>query len=818
MKARFLGATATLALAFGATPSHGQILASAGGQEAIPSNGTASAASEAPVSAGTEDATASDGLAEIVVTAQHRSENLQRAAVAVAAISADDLVRANVTQPAQLTTLVPALQIAPTGGTSLFYLRGVGTIAVNAYSDPAIAFNYDGVYIARPSSTSGFFYDLERVEVLKGPQGTLYGRNATGGAINVLPAKPKIGETTGSFTAAYGNYDAVNLQASANLGISDSAALRIAGTYNKHDGYLSDGTSDENGGGARAQLLVEPASDLTIRLTGDYFRTGGVGGGATLVATVNPFTKAVTPSPFGNNVGLYDPQVQSIYPQQYSFQAGRTLLPLAPYAKQHSNFWGVSAEVDWRTDLGTLTFIPAYRDTDYHSLTGLTSFASDFNEHSRQTSIELRLASPDTGPLRYLLGGYYFNERTSFRDSFMQQTFANFQNGELGTRSFAAFGRLTWAITDTLRLSGGLRYTHDRKTVDGVSQSLIAVCIAASCPNGALLPYGQSAADVISQLGLFGPFPSPNPAFGSVYASPAFPGNIVGSNVTALIAEQSNSKVTYRAGIEWDAGPHSLLYATYETGYRGGGFSFANDVTRQQYRPETIEAYTVGSKNRFFDNRLQLNLEAFYWKYKDQQVAHLGVDSLGNAAFFTENVGNSRNYGAEVEAQFLVSPNTLLKANVQYLNAKYTSFVYRTPSPPPTRCATSGPVAGAYSIDCSGLQALRSPKWTMVFGAEQTIAIGGDHKIVLQGNARYQSSSYVGFELLDIERQRAFWSGDATATFSPTDGSYSVSGFVTNIGNQRPYADIQFNGSAGMFAASRQAPRTYGLRLSVQFR
>ncbi|WCT79224.1 TonB-dependent receptor [Novosphingobium humi] len=786
------------------------------GQTGTPTAGQQAADPAAPQS-NSADATQT-GLADIVVTAQRRSENLQKVAVAVSVVSADALTRNNVTQSAQLTTLVPALQVANSGTTNVFYLRGVGTFAVNAFSDPAIAFNYDGVYISRPSAATGVFYDLERVEVLKGPQGTLYGRNATGGAINVLPAKPVIGENFGQFSAVLGNYNAATLQGGANLSLGETAALRVAGTYTKHEGYQSDGTGDEDGKGARAQLLWKPSSDLTIRVGGDYYHAGGASSGSTLVGTINPFTKAISPSPYGRDVGLYDSRVSQILSGQYNFQVGRTMTGLSPYAFNDSTFWGVNADISYITPIGTFTLVPAHRDIDFNARNNITTFSSEFHERTRQNSVELRLASPDTNKLRYLVGGYYFHEETEVADSFSQQNLSNFLTGDLTTRSVAAFGRLTYAITDRLRLSGGIRYTNDRKTISGGSQLAVDVCTAPACPNGLLLPYATSLSDLVNRAGLVGPFPSPVPSFQSVYISPTSPTNIVGTSQAPLVAVQSGSKVTYRANVEYDVGARSLLYASFETGYRGGGFSFAVDPTRQQYRPETIQAWTVGSKNRFLDNRLQLNIEAFYWRYKDQQIAHLGVDSSGSQAFFTENIGTSRNFGAEVETQFLIFPHTTLSGDIQYLDAKYTSFVYKSPSPPPTRCGVSAPATagGAYSIDCSGLQALRSPKWTLNLGIQHVIPLG-QFKIVAEGSARYQTSSYVGFELLDIERQAAYWTGQASLTFASENDKFALSAFVNNIGNQRPLGDVVYNSALNAFGGAPGAPRLYGVRFQVKY-
>jgi iron complex outermembrane recepter protein len=178
----------------------------------------------APAGAAAEE---QGGLQDIIVTAQRREENLQRAAIAVSAVTGDMLAAAGVTRPTELTSLIPSLQVAPAAGPyNLFYLRGVGNFQGNALSESAISFNVDGVYIGRPSGTTGFFYDLERLEVVKGPQGTLYGRNATGGAINVITRKPDLNAFGANASIEYGNYDALRIDGAVNVPLGTTAAIR----------------------------------------------------------------------------------------------------------------------------------------------------------------------------------------------------------------------------------------------------------------------------------------------------------------------------------------------------------------------------------------------------------------------------------------------------------------------------------------------------------------------------------------------------------------------------------------------------------------
>ena len=314
-------------------------------------------------------ATEAPGLADIVVTAQRRVESSQRAGIAIDVVGGAEVLSQGVTQPSDLNRIVPSLEVQDAGGANkTFFLRGVGNFTVNGYSDPAIAVNYDGVYLGRPTSTSGLFYDLERLEVLKGPQGTLYGRNATAGAINILPAKPKLGDVSGFLDASYGNYNAVNVQGALNLPIGSIAAVRLSGNVVSRDGYLSDGTSDEKTQAARAQLLVEPSADLTLRLAADWSHSGGKGIGSSYdgAYALNFATGRYNfvPSGLDASVGLFDPKAQAYRQSLFLGVSGRTADPLANNVYLNNDFYGVNGELTWNTGAGTLTVIPAWRKAD----------------------------------------------------------------------------------------------------------------------------------------------------------------------------------------------------------------------------------------------------------------------------------------------------------------------------------------------------------------------------------------------------------------------------------------------------------------------
>jgi len=759
-------------------------------------------------------AAAGTGLNEIIVTAQRRSENLQRAAVPVDVVSADGLIKNGVVGPDSLGTLVPALSATPAGGGRVnFFLRGVGNFTANASFDSSIAFNYDSVYVGRPGSTGGLFYDLERVEVLKGPQGTLYGRNATGGAINVIPAHPKLGETSGYVTGSYGNYNAYSAEAAINVPLGANAALRVSGNLIKHDGYLSDGTSDDDTKAVRAQVLVKPTSDLTIRLSADYANVRGAGAGTSYVNTYryNAATGqyAVTPSGLGPAIGIYDPAAQAFRDTLHAGPAGRNVENIAPYPYVDNEFYGANAEITLTTGAGTLTVIPAWRVGQENNISDTFAFTAKVVQHDQQFSTEARFAGNRIGIFDYTLGAMFYNEQNKGHYAIGQQALANFQDIDQNLTSLAIFARATAHLTDALRIVGGARHTHDHKTFDGDADGYTIVCVAPACPTVPLFPQ----VDYPGQLGV------PQPAPGGV-APLIGTGAIVARAPAEVVNQGFNAgRVTYRGAVEYDVAPHSLAYASVETGFRSGGLQPVSGY--EVYKPEYITAYTIGSKNRFFDNKLQLNIEGFLWKYRDQQLASITVDSSGRQGFFVKNIGRTTNYGAEVEARFLATPLTVLNAQGQYLHTKYDSFQYTVPTgtaPPYTTCASTIDAANpaARDVDCSGKPAYNAPVWTLNMGIDQTIPLG-DFKAVASVDTQYRTGRWVGFEFAQGEYVGPTWQTNAQLSFGPTTGRWSIAGYIRNIENNRFAVNANTFAIGSAVVATTNPPRTYGVRGSVKF-
>lgn len=801
------------------------------------------------------EAASSGGLNTIIVTAQRRAESLQDAAIAINAASGEDLVQSGVSDATQLNSVAPALYVTSGGGANVgYFIRGVGNFANNGYTSPAVAFNLDGVYIGRPSSTVASFLDVNRVEVLKGPQGTLYGRNATGGAINVIPNAPQLGAFEGMIGAQYGNYDAWELTGVINAPLGDMVAMRLSGTVNEHDGYFSDGTGSAKDVALRGQVYAELSDAVNVRLSGDYSTQKGTGPGLNVegVYTFVPpfFGGSALPVPNW----LYIPAPESVSepftglfaPQSLGFiEAAATAAPLfSPltgyaYPRRDDEYWGVNAELN--ADLGgvDLVVIPAYRRSELDNQFNGPPFKAAINsDTAEQYSLEARL-SGDIGQVEWLLGGYWFDETVKGVNSFNQFSTTTFNSFDSHTESLAIFGRATFHVTDDLRLVGGLRYTDESRDIVAQADSLAAICLTElpsglpSCPDLPTVPVGLTLADSLAQYdpSLF-PAGSPldAPAPYGVFPFGPFgmmgPSALIAITPTNIDRKAGDKEVTWRAAVEYDATPDNLLYASFETGFRAGGFNIT--FGQEEYEPEFIDAWTLGSKNSFFDNRLQLNLEAFYWKYSGQQLAALGLDDNGNNAFYTRNVGKSSVKGVEVDFQWLATDTTLIRGGAQYLDAKYDSFVYNqidlsdeTDPPnfltPITGCAYTqvfDPVR-SFDIDCSGKPALYAPKWSLNLGIEQRIELA-PVDITLSLDGRYRSNRVIGFNYLPTGNSGDDFKMDASILFEPTDLPLTVLLFARNLTDEAVRSTYQI-GAGNVAASAYEAPRTYGVRVGYEF-
>ncbi|MBB6250126.1 TonB-dependent receptor [Nitrospirillum iridis] len=720
-------------------------------------------------------------LDEIVITAERREQSLQTAPVAVSALGGATLKEAGVADVSDLTRSVPSVVIAPAaGGVPQVYVRGVGTFASNAYAEQSVAVNLDGIYISRPAGANGFFYDLQRVEVLKGPQGTLYGRNASGGALNVLPETPKLGEQSATATLDIGNYDLRKGDAAVNVPLGDKAALRASGMVIDRKGYLTDGYNDDQGQAGRLQLLLEPTEDWRVRLSGDYYHRGGKGSGQVqypYVDTDNPW------------IGPSDARAVAAY--YAGLPAASAHSPLIQNAKKDGfiddQFWGTHAEISHDFSFATLTIIPAYREVKEDYLSYIPS-AFRVNSESQQRSVEARLASRDSGPLTWLAGAYYFSEDVDAKQDYNHWVQETVMNSKLTDETVAAFGQLTYALTDALRLTAGGRVTHEEKSQDS--------------------------------------------QFGTATFSPTKPA------LSSRADDRIWNAATWKVGVDYDLAPQSLLYANVGTGFKAGGFYASAGA--DTFNPEHLTAYSLGLKNRFWDNRVQLNLEAFDYEYRDQQISYLaptltGVSSFPYApSFVTQNVGRSRIRGFEIEGRWKATSSDLLTATVQYTDTRYTSFTYNYFSnfgaPPSVGCpytnasgtASPTPVAPSaiYSVNCSGKPATNAPRWTANIGYEHEFAFADGSGLTAAADVYLSASYYTAYDYLAEQVQGGYHMTNLRLTYNAANDRWSVTGYVNNVENQAvvntSYQPNQAFGN-GLNFANIRPPRTYGVRATVRY-
>lgn len=728
-------------------------------QAAATNDQTAPPATPTPAPAASND----KGIGDIVVTAQRFSQSVQKSSLTIQVVDTKQLDRTGVTAVADLAKLSTGVDIAIGGSSAQIYVRGVGDRSFNPLANPGVAFNVDGVYVGRPDGLGGNFYDINRVEILKGPQGTLYGRNANGGSINVITNEPKLGQLGGDFNVEVGNYSLIHVTGAINIPVGDTAALRAAYNVVNRDGYLSDGSGDDVQKSARLRFKWVPSSDVTLLLNGDYSHLSG-----------DPSGYVYLPSRPGANPweGTADPR--SIAYRNSMPPLGPLLDPSVPKTLQDTTLWNLSAQLDWKLPFATLTVLPAYRNADIYTAS-YPGFLYQQPNKVEQKSLEVRLGN--TSPaLTWVVGGYVFRETGmgSIRvteSSIVQDSQFNYVPK---TTSLAGFGQATLKLFEGFRLIAGGRYTYEHRELDGEYLDMRPV------------PFGPGPGTVLER----------------------FPGT------------KNFDGFTYKAGFEYDVAPANMIYFTSSSGFKAGGLN-ETVAPANIYQPEKLQSLEFGSRNRFFDNRLQLNFSLYRWKYKGLQDQRVTFDPLGliNLIFF--NVGDATIKGATADVVVKPTRADTLSASVEYADSHYDSFLVSLPTPVffpgSIGCPTS--IVGSNTVaNCAGLQVARVPKWNGTVNYNHVFTLGNTSTIDVGGSMKFASSRWLATDFIPAERAPAYAVFDANLTYTTADKRISVTGFVRNIGNKAySTGGIEQPFIPGLFAASVSPPRTYGLRASFKF-
>jgi iron complex outermembrane receptor protein len=741
---------------------------------------------------------------DIVVTATRSETLLSKTPIAMTAIATEELRDSGVTDSARLNDLVPNLRISVNGDAATISIRGVTSTDTTEKGDPSAAFLLDGIYIARPVEVLNSFYDLARVEVLRGPQGTLYGRNTTAGVINVIAARPK-DEFEASVDGVYGSLGRINATGMINVPVGEGLGIRAAVNYDlKDSSIIQSGPVTQSLDNyrdvfsARLSFGGKVGDNFDFVIKGDYTKDKGgiystlplgvffptvISPGATTTQATGPITQVTIQNP-----------VDPVYVKSSS-RAQRTLaLPLVYPDQKNNEFYGITGEFTYDLGPAALTYLGSYRETKRRDVRDLLVFGgvhgtAFINGDFKQTSHELRAAFGKDGPLHGQVGAYYFSEQSGIFASFGQPVAGLFGPAATGfafpqdptkARSIAGFGQLTYDITDDLHVTGGIRYTSDKKSRKG--------------------------ATVVD-------FPSAAVSFCGVARC------VLNEN----IAERSYKKTTWKLGVDYDAPGLGLIYASVSTGYKAGGFNdgcvtgtgIGCGLTEDflYFNPETLTAYEGGIKFKLLDNTLRLNIGAFHYDYKNLQLRQIATIA-GVPQVFVQNAGTAKVDGIEMEAIVTPSDRDTIEFGVNYTDARYDKFA---PSVAVGIIGPAGTSVGTQIItrNFKGLQLDNAPKWTASAGYTHTFPLGNGGNFAASVRTRLSSSYTIqDLAILAQFRQPGFTKTDVSLTYKAPSDRWYIQGFAQNLENSITLAAA---GTGLLAGVAIEEPRTYGIRAGFKF-
>ena len=723
------------------------------------------------------DAAPSPSTGDIIVTANRTESLASKTPMALTAISGEGLREAGVAQPINLSERVPSLAVNRSRGGLNFTIRGVATSDTSEKGDSSTAFLLDGIYIARAPMRDAAFFDVGRVEVLRGPQGTLYGRNTTAGVISVVSNRPTF-DFGATADGMIGNFNSYQASGALNVPINDNIAVRGAVNWERNGSYLDGGPQVERSYRKARQVLAGRLSTLFKWDTGELVIRGDYAdiSGANFYSL--PLSNFYRPATIGQRP-IYTGGGKSAS----ELLALDVLIPFPQFRKNST--WGVSADLTQELGPVTVFYLGSYRamdrDEQFASIlaNGVNASRVQTRDHTAQQSHEVRAALTNGGPLQLQVGAFYFREETDVTQRF-NVTPTTTRDGEAGTtllfdidptiaQSYAFFGQGTYSISDALRVTGGVRYTHDKKTRRGFGNVV--------CTNNFFncnVPAGASQTDR---------------------------------------SDYAGSKVTWKLGADYDLAPGTMVYATVATGYKAGGFNNGCvpgtgpgcnvPADTLYFEPETLTSYEGGIKARLAGNAVQLNLSAFHYDYQALQLTQAitpcpttpGIPT--STCTFTKNAAKAKIDGVEIEATLVPSSLDRVDFSITYLNARYASF---EPRP---------------GFDLKGEPLNRAPKWAASAGYQHTFMLGGDYELVAGARTRISDEYFLFYDGgVNFYRQPSFTQTDVTLTFNAPDRRWYVQGFAKNLENNVIINDL----SSGAFqSVSVNEPRTYGVRGGFKF-
>ena len=726
-----------------------------------------SALAQQPASA-PQPASTGATLEDIVVTAQKRSENLQDVPIAVSAVTEQGLTNANIRSTVGLQVAVPGLVAYQTVTSFQPFIRGVGSnISSVAYESP-VAVYLDGVYLSSKSSALFDLGTIDRIEVIKGPQGTLFGRNATGGAVNVVTRQPGDHLEYGA-ELGYGRYHEVAAKGHVSVPITDTLRLAVSGSYRNDDGYIKDvvggGTvGDVNNYAAMAKLSWAPSDRFDMEATYLRYRTDNNAG-------------VLTHNIKGMHVAFPAGAINATGDYQSSFDFVPDISSKAQIAIGKVRF-GVSDGID-------LISTSAYQDAratitvDADRTSAPSQFAFQA-ERSRTFSEELQLSSNGGGKLTWILGLFYYKNVARIEPSaFSVGVSAGFDPASLSGKPFvapyfsptrarmpteakAAYAQATYSLTDSDRITVGLRYSADRKGLRNQNYYVDTT--------GAEIPIAGRSADT----------------------------------------HQNFRKLTWRLAYDHKFNDDILGYLSYNRGFKSGGYvptAFATAAGQPAaLNPEVLDAYEIGLKSELFDRRARLNIAGFFYKYNDITVQFVDPVTVQSQL---RNAAKSEIYGVDSDLTVAVNDQINLRASATYLHAEYKKFENAAVFVP-------GPSGGAVAIsrDASGADLTFAPKWTVSLGFDYKTFLSGGSSILFSSSYYYNA----GFDTQPLKGPLSIpsWSNvTASLTWRAANEKYFVRVWGDNLTNEKRPMYTFGNGFG--FSEVFAKPVTYGATIGFNF-
>jgi iron complex outermembrane receptor protein len=786
---------------------------------------------------------------EIVVTAQFREQRLQDTPIAITAISGEALEQRGSTNLTDVAKSAPSVVLRPAsasfGNSVTASIRGLGQIDFNPAYEPGVGLYIDDVYYPRLTGANFDLLDVARVEVLRGPQGTLTGRNSEGGAIKFVSRKPT-GESDGYISATYGSRNRINLRGSADFKLSDTLFGRISGTFADQGGYVdvidygcanpASGVPTTSGGAKckkysegdvgyqalRGILRYAPSDRLDVMISADYVKDKHHNPGSVLLYGSNSNPNVLTPNglPLDNRFlcGKYCNYTTTGQPAA-SFVAGLIPplqgLPLAATeGGNDSTFegWGVTGNVELElTDAVKLTSISAYREWDsYFTVdSDLSPTSTGYGINSLDhwfVSQELRLNAELASNLKMTLGGYYSDEKTTY---YTMQDIRYVAAGPLPifplqfigndpvrTKSKALYGTLAYEPVENLTLTAGLRYTKDSKSYTFYRYNFDGTTI-----NPFLDPVGAQ--------------------FGPGYVSPD--GTIVA--LTGRTPRFSGDRFDYRVSVDYRFSPEVLVYGTVATGYKAGGVGPRpfNAQQAQPFGPETVTSYELGIKTDLFDRRVRLNVAGFFQDFKDAQLTLLSCPQFGGPGpcALPQNAGDAEMKGIEAELFATPVEGLQLDASLSYIDWKWKCVNPAVVGLPSGSCSSDPAVVSLIASTPRGLI-----KWKWSAGAQYEIPLGNMGSLTPRFDITHEGG-LAGGDLAPVPGSPSdlfgsvpsFTVANARMTWRNADEDLDISFEVTNLFDNYYYTStFDLTGAgAGAITASPARPREWAVSIKKKF-